>query len=640
MYRWRKRLENIVRGWQRSLLHRLGFATHRDLREMQQQLSRQAATTRWLIDQNHAGRGANKYELSCSETSALISIVMPVWNREETVKAAIESLLAQTYFRWELLVVDDGSRDRTVEIVSEFTGDPRIRLLTGTHVGVCAARNRALREVRGEIVAYLDSDNTWFPHYLAEVARAFEQHPEEECVYAAQIVEHAQTQNWYLRAITYDRERFLDEGGIDLNAFAHRSRLVLELGDFDEQLTRLVDWELILRYTRARPPRLLPTIAGIYAECRPDSISASVNFARNKALIQRRHRDSTPKPLRVLYAVWNYPQLTETYIRCEIAAMQRWGVHVEVWSEIVETKSPYACEVPIHHGSLEDAIAQVRPDVVHVHWLNKGKNYRDIVARAGLPMTVRGHSFEFAAKSVKKLLGDPAVRSVYLFPHFARQIAPHPKIRPMTSAFNEHWFYPAEKNRRLILRTGAGKPTKGLESFLEIASLCPDHQFVLVLGRLPNLDDYLERLLAENRRLGSPVDIRLNLSNEESAALIREAGIYLHTYGDEEPFGMPVSIAEALATGAYTLTRDLPGAAAYLGETGAMYRSSNEAAALIQNTLSWSDADWHSLQQRTAASARQRFASDQVLRCLLDDWLSITDRSCVLRSSTPIARAA
>ena len=262
--------------------------------------------------------------------------------------------------------------------------------------------------------------------------------------------------------------------------------------------------------------------------------------------------------------------------------MQRWGVQVEVWSEIEETKSSYASDVPIHHGSLEGAIAQVCPDVVHVHWLNKGKHYRDIVARAGLPMTVRGHSFEFAAKSVKKLLCDPAVRSVYLFPHFARQIASHPKIRPMTSAFNENWFYPAEKNHRLILRTGAGKPAKGLESFLEIARRCPDHQFVLVLGRLPNLDDDIERLLSENRRLGSPVDIRLNLSNEETAALVREAGIYLHTYGDTEPFGMPVSIAEAMATGAFTLARDLPGAAEYLGGSGALYRSADQAVALIR----------------------------------------------------------
>ena len=148
----------------------------------------------------------------------------------------------------------------------------------------------------------------------------------------------------------------------------------------------------------------------------------------------------------------------------------------------------------------------------------------------------------------------------------------------------------------------------------------------MVLGLLPNLDEYVERLLAENRRLGCPVEIRCNLSNEESAALMREAGIYLHTYGDEEPFGMPVSIAEALATGAYTLVRDLPGATEYLGTAGSLYRTNDEAVQAIQSSLSWSNDEWQSRQARSAAFAQQRFASESVLRPLLDNWLSLTNR--------------
>lgn len=619
------------------LLHGLGLSTRRELLRARH---RQSETIHWVIENVVSNHTLLEFAVSSGSDSdpptgqlrivgpeILISVVMPVWNRATVIATAIESVLAQTYSNWELLIVDDGSTDHTVEVASRFLSDSRVRLLTGSHVGVSPARNRALQESQGEVVAYLDSDNTWFPHFLSVIAAAFQQEPEIDSAYTAQVVENVEHSESYIRAVPFDRERFLAVAGIDLNVFAHRRRLFEELGGFDERMTRLVDWELIGRYTARSVPRLLATIGGRYAENRSDSISVHESYANNRSLLrqlQQRTPRSVAQPLRVLWAVWNYPQLTETYIRCELAAMRRWGVEVEVWSEIIDTKSPYASDVPVHHGSLAETIAKVRPDVVHVHWLNKGKDYREVIARAGLPMTVRGHSYEFATKSVKKLLRDPAVRSLYLFPHFAKQISGSPKVHPMTSTFNEEWFYPPEqKDRRLVLRTGAGKPTKGLEAFLEIASRCLEHRFVLVIGLLPNMDDYVERLLAENRRLGSPVEIRQNLSNEESAALMREAGIYLHTYGDDEPFGMPVSIGEALATGAFTLVRDLPGAAEYLGEAGTLYRSNDDAVRAIQNTLNWSDDEWQYQQTRAATVAQQRFASERVLRPLLDDWLSL-----------------
>jgi glycosyltransferase involved in cell wall biosynthesis len=225
----------------------------------------------------------------------LVSVVMPVWNRASTVSAAIATVLEQSYTNWEMLIVDDGSEDRTVEVVKEFTQDARIRLLTGPHIGVCRARNRALSEARGEIIAYLDSDNTWFPHYLGEVARAFQEHPEEDTVFAAQLVERANGTEWFIRAITFDRDRFVEEGGIDLNTFAHRRRLVEELGGFDERLTRLVDWELAIRYTRHRAPKFVPVISGRYAECRADSVSAKESFERNRELIRQRYPTKIPK---------------------------------------------------------------------------------------------------------------------------------------------------------------------------------------------------------------------------------------------------------------------------------------------------------------------------------------------------------
>ena len=107
---------------------------------------------------------------------------------------------------------------------------------------------------------------------------------------------------------------------------------------------------------------------------------------------------------------------------------------------------------------------------------------------------------------------------------------------------------------------------------------------------------------------------------------MREAGIYLHTYGDEEPFGMPVSIAESLATGAFTLVRDLPGASEYLAGAGQLYRSVDEAARRIHETMNWSDLEWQTLQARARESANTRLADEVVLRPLLNDWLTLTHR--------------
>ena len=87
------------------------------------------------------------------------------------------------------------------------------------------------------------------------------------------------------------------------------------------------------------------------------------------------------------------------------------------------------------------------------------------------------------------------------------------------------------------------------------------------------------------------------------------------------------AIAEALATGAFTLVRDLPGAADYLGTAGAIYRTNDDAARTIQSTLNWSHDEWQSHQARAVAVARQRLSSERVLRPLLDDWLSMTQGS-------------
>jgi GT2 family glycosyltransferase len=94
------------------------------------------------------------------------SVIVPALDAEMTIGGAIRSVLAQTRTDFELLVVDDGSTDNTVEEVRKEFTDPRARLLTQEHGGAAAARNCAISEARGTFISMLDSDDLWLPSYL------------------------------------------------------------------------------------------------------------------------------------------------------------------------------------------------------------------------------------------------------------------------------------------------------------------------------------------------------------------------------------------------------------------------------------------------------------------------------------------
>lgn len=92
----------------------------------------------------------------------LVSIIMPSFNTAQYIKESIESVLAQTYELWELIIVDDCSKDETDKVVAPFLVDERIRYIKmDTNSGAAASRNRALRVAKGRYIAFLDSDDLW-----------------------------------------------------------------------------------------------------------------------------------------------------------------------------------------------------------------------------------------------------------------------------------------------------------------------------------------------------------------------------------------------------------------------------------------------------------------------------------------------
>ena len=102
--------------------------------------------------------------------NGLVSIIMPSYNTGGYIKNSIESVLAQTYENWELIIVDDCSTDDTDSIVGQFS-DKRIRYLKNEkNSGAAISRNYALREAKGRWIAFLDSDDLWLPEKLEKLS--------------------------------------------------------------------------------------------------------------------------------------------------------------------------------------------------------------------------------------------------------------------------------------------------------------------------------------------------------------------------------------------------------------------------------------------------------------------------------------
>lgn len=178
----------------------------------------------------------------------LVSIVMPAYNREETISAAITSVLAQTYPYFELIIVDDGSSDSTADVVKSFD-DERVRLINGPgRSGVSEARNIGLRAAKGDLIAYLDSDNTWQPEYLTAMVSALHQTPHAQAAYSGQyLYRGTDPEPFAIRFASFNKGLLENRNYIDLNCFMH-SKLVFEkTGMFDTRLKRFVDWDLILK---------------------------------------------------------------------------------------------------------------------------------------------------------------------------------------------------------------------------------------------------------------------------------------------------------------------------------------------------------------------------------------------------------
>jgi glycosyltransferase involved in cell wall biosynthesis len=114
-----------------------------------------------------------------------VSIITPCYNGEKYIGETIESVIAQTYSDWEMIIVDDGSKDKSAEVVQEFVErDSRITLVQQANAGSAAARNNGIRRAEGRYIALLDADDLWDSNFLEEQLKLMKE-KDATCVYSS-----------------------------------------------------------------------------------------------------------------------------------------------------------------------------------------------------------------------------------------------------------------------------------------------------------------------------------------------------------------------------------------------------------------------------------------------------------------------
>lgn len=182
-----------------------------------------------------------------------VSVVIPTYNRAEYLRQALASVFAQSFAPWEVIVVDDGSSDRTPEVVQAFGA--KVRYVRQDHQGIAAARNRGLEVAQGEVIAWLDADDLWEPNYLSTVVPLLTDDATLDGVYsglryidAAGNLLPQSSRKVVKPADLYSS--LAEECFIQTSTFAVRRRCFARVGGFDLAFQICEDYDMFLRLAK------------------------------------------------------------------------------------------------------------------------------------------------------------------------------------------------------------------------------------------------------------------------------------------------------------------------------------------------------------------------------------------------------
>jgi len=236
----------------------------------------------------------------------LISVIIPVYNSEKTIKTTIDSVLNQTFNNFELIVINDGSTDSILDVLSQIQ-DYRLKVFSFENAGGNVSRNRGLYQAVGKFVSFLDADDLWIPDKLASQLKALQGNTDVKVAYS--WTDYIDENGKFLVAgnhlsfngDVYERllvSNFLENGS---NPLIDKEALV-ELGGFDESLKAAQDWDMWLRLAAKYSFICVPAVQILY---RVSANSLSSNLVRQeKACLQVLERAYYARKI-VSKNVWN-----------------------------------------------------------------------------------------------------------------------------------------------------------------------------------------------------------------------------------------------------------------------------------------------------------------------------------------------
>jgi glycosyltransferase involved in cell wall biosynthesis len=233
-----------------------------------------------------------------------ISVIIPVYNGEKTISKTIQSVQAQTFSNLEIIVINDGSTDGTLEKISTIK-DSRIKIFSYTNGGLPVARNRGISHATGEFLTFLDADDLWTPDKLELQLAALQAHPEAGVAYSWSVFMDEQGEYFH------EDDPILYEGNVLpklllRNFIAHGSNLLIRreaiesVGEFDPTVPPCADWDFYLRLAARWSFVVVPKSQILYRQS-SSSMSAKVEeMEKYSIMVVEKAFQSAPQELQYL----------------------------------------------------------------------------------------------------------------------------------------------------------------------------------------------------------------------------------------------------------------------------------------------------------------------------------------------------
>lgn len=262
-----------------------------------------------------------------------VSIILPTFNRLRHLRPAVDSVLAQTFSDWELIIADDGSQDETATYLATLADQPRVRVLRLPHSGnPGAVRNAALRVARGAYIAFLDSDDLWLPEKLALQVASLRAHPQRGWSHTAfavidesgALLTGKQARSWPASQGWVLEQLIRMDIVIAIASVVAKRALLEELGGFDPRLPPCEDYDLWLRLAAVSElDSVRDTLLHKRAQRAPYYDQASVLENLDHALEKLMATD-TARPLQPLLRS-ECAKLAAAHARSQVISGHRWA---------------------------------------------------------------------------------------------------------------------------------------------------------------------------------------------------------------------------------------------------------------------------------------------------------------------------